>query len=154
MIELVRYLHLLAMVIALTAAVIPGLALLAVARQGDVAAIRSLAPLATSVRALAPVLFVVGALFGFAAAVLGGVDPMRPWLIGSYAAFTVALLAGAGLGDPWARRLRDTALASPDERPSGELGAAIADPRGVGSVAVTMLSVAVIIFLAAVRPGG
>ena len=154
MIELVRYLHLLAMVTALTAAVIPGLTLLAVARRGDVAAIRSLAPLARSVRAVAPAMFVVGAIFGFVATVADGIDPMRPWLIGSYVAFTVALVAGAGLGDPWARRLGVTAVASPGDRPSEELGAAIRDPRGPVSVAVTVLAVAVIIFMAAVKPGG
>lgn len=154
MFELIKYLHLLAMVIALTAAVIPGLVLLAVARRGDVAAIRSLAPLARSVRAVAPALFVVGAIFGFAAAVAGGVDPLRPWLIGSYVAFTVALLAGAALGDPWARRLGDAALASPSDRPSSAMVAAINDPRGVLSTAVPVLCVAVIIFLAAIKPGG
>lgn len=154
MFELVKYLHLLAMVTAVTAAVIPGLVLQAVARRGDVAAIRSLAPLARSVRAVAPPLFVVGAMFGLGAAVLGGVDPLRPWLIGSYFAFTVALLAGAAVGDPWARRLEHAALASASDRPSNELLAASRDPRGITSTAATLISVAVIIFLAAVKPGG
>lgn len=154
MLELVKYLHLLAMITAVSAAVVPGLVLLAVARRRDVAALRGLVPLAISVRGFGPPLFVVGALFGFAAAVTGRLDPFRPWLIASYVAFSAALLTGAILGDPWARRMGRAAVASPVDTPSAELEAAIRDGRGMIASIVLASSVAVLIFLAAIKPGG
>ena len=154
MLELVKYLHLLTMIVAVTAAVIPGLVLLVIARRRDVAALRGLAPLAISARGFAAPLFVLGAIFGLAATVAARAAPMRPWLIASYVAFILALLTGAILGDPWARQVGRAAVESPGDTPSPEMEAAIRDRRGTIASAVMVGSVAVLIFLAAIKPGG
>lgn len=154
MLELLKYLHLLTMITAVTAAVIPPLVLLAVARRRDVAALRGLAPLAISVRGSAAPLFVLGAIFGFAATVVARADPLTPWLIASYVAFSLALLTGAIVGDPWARQLGRAAVSSPVDAPSPELDASIRDRRGTIASVVLVGSVAVLIFLAAIKPGG
>jgi hypothetical protein len=154
MFELVKYLHVLTMIATVTFAVVPTFVLLAVARRGDVAAVRSVAPLVRSVRGAAPVLFVAGAVFGLVTAIVAGINPMRPWLIGSYVALTVAILTGAVLADPWARRVGDAAAESPIERPSGDFRAAIADTRAAVAAVMLIGAVGVLIFLAAIKPGG
>jgi hypothetical protein len=154
MLDLLRYLHVLTMIATVTVAVVPTVALLAITRRGDVATVRGVVPLARSVRNAAPLLFVLGATMGLVATVAGGLDPMRPWLIGSYATLTVALLAGAILADPWAHRVGAAAASSPLDSPSRELRAAIADPRGSIAAIALLGAVSVLVYLAAMRPGG
>jgi len=154
MYEIIRYLHALAMIGAVSAAIVPPALLLAVTRRGDVGAMRGFASLAVSLRSLAAPLIVLAALLGFVAAIIGRVDPLRPWLIAAYAAFAIALLTGALLSDPWARRVGDAAGASPANAPSRELRSAIDDRRGALATAILAISVAIIIFMGVKRPGG
>ena len=154
MFEAFKYLHVLTVVAAVAAAVVPELVLHAVARTGDVAAIRGLMTVAKPIGRAIPILFVLAAAFGFAAALSGSFDLLRPWLIASYAVFLIAMATGAVLSGPWAQRVGDAAFTSPLEAPSAELSAAIHDRRGTISSTILMTAIVVIIYLMVVKPGG
>lgn len=154
MFELFKYLHVMTVVAAVAAAVVPELVLHAVARTGDVAAIRGLVRVAKPIGTAIPILFVLAAIFGFATALTGSFDLFRPWLIASYAVFIVAMAVGAVLSGPWAQRVGQAAFASPVDAPSSELQAAIHDRRGTVSSAILMSAIVVIVFLMVVKPGG
>ena len=66
-----KYLHILAMFAAVAGAVSTELIIHAVARRGDVAALRGFLPVAERIARLIPIFFVGGALLGFAAALSG-----------------------------------------------------------------------------------
>ena len=151
---LFKYLHILTMFAAVAAAMIPEVVLHAVARRGDVAAVRGLVPLVATIGKLIPILFMVGLVFGLSAAVTGELDLLRPWLIASYVVFAIAMATGAVLSGPWATRVAEAALASPSDAYSPELEAAVHDRRGVVSTAILMTAIVVIVFLMVVKPGG
>lgn len=154
MFEALKYLHVLTVVAAVAAAVIPELVLHAVARTGDVAAIRGFVTVTKPIGRAIPILFVLAAAFGFAAALSGSFDLLRPWLVASYAVFVIAMAVGGAMSGPWAQRLATAAFASPVEAPSPELQAAIHDRRGTISSTVLMIAIVVLIYLMVVKPGG
>lgn len=153
MFVLFKYLHILTMFAAVAAAFVPEIWLHVIARRGDVAGLRGFLPLTAQVGRLIPVLFVLGLVFGLAAAWAGEIDFFEPWLIGAYITFAVAMATGALVGGPWAVRLADAASESPADAPSPALTAAIHDQRGVISTTILMLAIVVIVFLMVAKPG-
>lgn len=154
MFEIFKYLHILTVIAAVAAAMVPELVLHAVARTGDVPAIRGFVAVTKPLGTLIPLLFVLAAIFGFIAAITGSFDLLRPWLIASYAVFLIAMAVGAVMSGPWATRVAEAAFASPVEAPSDELRAAIHDRRGTVSTVILLSAILVIIFLMVVKPGG
>lgn len=149
-----KYLHILTVVAAISAAMVPELVLHMVGRSGDVAAIRGVTAVADRIgRFIAP-LFLLAALFGFVAVFTGGFDPFRPWLIASYVVFVIAMAVGGAVSAPWAMRMGRAAAASPLDAPSAELQAAIHDRRAAVATAILVTAIAVLIFLMVVKPGG
>jgi hypothetical protein len=149
-----QFLHVLTMFAAVAAALIPEVVLHVMARRGDVPALRGFLPIAQRVGKTIPILFVVGLVFGIIAAIAGDIDLLRPWLIGSYVVFAIAMATGALLSEPWAQRLAVTAFASPLDAPSDELRAATHDTRGFAASTILMTSIVVIVFLMVAKPGG
>ena len=151
---LFQFLHVLTMFAAVSAAMVPDVVLHVMARRGDVAALRGFLPIANRLGKAIPILFVVGLVFGITAAITGDIDLLRPWLIGSYVVFAIAMATGALLSEPWAQRLAVAAFDSPLEAPSDELRAATDDTRGFAASAILMTSIVVIVFLMVAKPGG
>ena len=150
---LFKFLHILTMFIAVAAAVIPEVVLHWVARSGDVRAIRVFAGVAERVGKLLPIFFIGGAVFGLLAAATGSLDFFRPWLIGAYVVFVIAMVTGATVTGPWAARVAAAAEASGNDAPSQELELAIHDRRAfIGSV-ILLSAIVVIIFLMVFKPG-
>ena len=151
---LFQFLHVLTMFAAVAAALIPEVILHVMARRGDVPALRGFMPIANRLGKVIPILFVVGLVFGIIAAITGDIDLLRPWLIGSYVIFAIAMATGALLSDPWAQRLAVAAFESPLDAPSDDLRAATHDTRGYAASAILMTSLVTIIFLMVAKPGG
>lgn len=148
-----QFLHVITMFAAVAAATMPELVLHWIARRGDVIGLRGFMPISAVAGRLIPVLFVLGLIFGIIAALAGQIDLLRPWLIGSYVIFAIAMATGALMSGPWAVRLAEAAFASPTDAPSSELLAATHDRRGVVSSVILISSIVVIVFLMVVKPG-
>ena len=153
MFVLFKYLHILTMFAAVAAAFVPEIWLHAIARRGDVPALRGYLPLTARVGRIIPFLFVTGLVFGLLAAWAGELDFFQPWLIGAYIIFAIAMATGALVGGPWAVRMAAAADQSGTEVPSPALIAAIHDRRGVISTTILMLAIIVIVWLMVAKPG-
>ena len=88
-----------------------------------------------------------------AAAIVGGVNLLAPWLVGSYIVFAIAMAVGAMMSGPWAISVGEAAEASAADAPSAELTAALHDRRGTLSTAILMTAITVIVFFMVVKPG-
>ncbi len=150
---LFKFLHIITMFTAVSAAVIPEVVLHRVARSGDVAAIRVFAGIAASTAKLLPFLFVGGAIFGLVAAATGELNFFQPWLIAAYVVFVIAMVTGGAVTGPWTGRMASAAAASGSDGPSSDLVLVMHDGRAaIGSV-VLLSSIALIIFLMVFKPG-
>jgi hypothetical protein len=151
--SILQFLHVLTMFAAVASALLGEVVLHVLGRSGSVAGIRAFMTALGPVMKLTPVLFVVGLVFGLAAAIVGGVNLLAPWLVGSYIVFAIAMAVGAMVSDPWATAVGQAAQTSPADAPSAELTAALHDRRGIISTAILMTALTVIVFLMVVKPG-
>ena len=154
MFELFKYLHILTMFAAVSAAMIPEVGLHFAGRQGNVANLRGIASVAGPIGKSIPIIFLLGLAFGLVAVFTGGFDPFRPWLLASYVVFAIAMGVGGAVSAPWAARVGAAAESSPLDQPSSELRAAIEEPRGRISSAALISAIVVIVFLMVIKPGG
>lgn len=126
-----------------------------VAGGRDVRAIRTVVervkPLSGTVSSL---LLMVGIAFGFIAALTGGFDLLRPWLLIAYGAVGAAFAIGITVTDPWVERLGKLAASSPDEAPSSELEDVIDDRRARYATVGLMALIVVLVFTMVVKPFG
>jgi predicted integral membrane protein DUF2269 len=130
-----KFLHIAAMFLAVSIFVGQGMLSGAVARSGDVRAVRRV--LATEDR-FAPIggaVFILGIVFGFIAAITGDFDLTRTWLLIAYALALFILVNGVTYHRRQAERLKASAAAGSDDQPSDELRAL----AGAPSVAVINL---------------
>ncbi len=87
------------------------------------------------------------------AAATGGLDFFRPWLIGAYIVFVIAMATGGAITGPWAGRMASAATSSADDQPSPELQLVMHEPRALIGSIVLMSAIVVIIFLMVFKPG-
>ena len=122
------------------------------ARSDDVRGIRSVFGLWARMSRGVPMLFIVGGLFGLATALAIGYNLLRPWLVIAYVLFAVLAMVGARIESPWFDRVLAAALASPDDAPSSELRALLADRRRTTVFWASNAIVIVLIFDMVVKP--
>ncbi len=152
--DLFQFLHVITMFGAVASALISEVLLHRVGRTSDVPGIRSFLNVVQDVAKLIPVLFILGAIFGFITIVAGQLDPTRPWLLASYVVFVIAMATGAIVGGRWARGIGEAAFAAQGNERTPELDAAVRDSSGTISSAVLLTAIVVIVFLMVVKPGG
>ena len=144
--------HIVAMFAAVSIFVGQGMLEGAVARSGDVRALRRV--LAAEDR-FAPVgggLFLLGIALGIVAALVGGFNLTAPWLLIAYVLAAIILVIAFAYHIPTANRLKALAEASPDDAASPELRAAIAAPVGPIMIAVDSVVWLALIFVMVVKP--
>jgi len=127
-----KFLHIACMFLAVSIFVGQGMLTGAVARSGDVLALRRI--LATEDR-FAPIggaMFLLGIVFGFLTAITSDFDLTQTWLLIGYALSLFILVNGVTYHRSQAEKLKAAAAASPAEHPSDELRAI----AGAPSVAV------------------
>lgn len=149
-----KYLHIVTLFFGVALAISGEIVVRRIAATLDVRAIRTTVARVKPISGpIATAFLFVGVGFGFAAALAGQFDLLRPWLIGAYVAFVAAAVIGITITDPWVVRLERAAAASPDDEPSPELRAVVADARARFGTWALMGLIAVLVFLMVVKPG-
>ena len=120
--------HVAAMFAAVSIFVGQGLLERAVARSGDVRALRRVLAAEERFGPIGGGLFLLGIVLGLITALSDGLDLTQPWLIIGYVLSAVVLVTAVGYHIPTSNRLKALAEASPDDQPSAELRAAIGAP--------------------------
>lgn len=149
-----QFLHVAAMFAAVSIFVGQGLLEGAVARSGDVLALRRVLAAEDRFAPLGGVLFLLGIAFGFITAITGGLDLTRPWLIIGYVLAAIILVNAFAYHIPTANRLKALAATSPDDAASTELRAAIDAPIGRVMNLVDSVVWLALIFVMVVKPFG
>jgi hypothetical protein len=151
-VDLWKFGHIAAMFAAVSIFVGQGLLEGAVARSGDVRALRRV--LAAEDR-FAPVgggIFLLGIALGVVTAIVGGLDLTEPWLLIGYVLAAIILVNAFAYHIPTANRLKALTDASPDDEPSPELRAAIGAPIGGVMNVVDSVAWLSLIFVMVVKP--
>ena len=144
--------HIAAMFAAVSIFVGQGMLEGAVARSGDVRALRRVLAAEDRFAPIGGGLFLLGIALGLITALTGSLDLLQPWLIISYVLAAVVLINAFAYHIPTANRLKALAAASPDDAPSPELRAAIDAPVGpVMNIVDTVVWLA-LIFVMVVKP--
>ena len=128
--EIWQFLHVAAMFTAVSIFVGQGMLEGAVARSGDVLALRRVLAAEDRFAPLGGGLFLLGIAFGLITAITGSMDLTQPWLIIGYVLSAIILVNAFAYHIPTANRLKALADASPDQEASSELRAAIDAPIG------------------------
>jgi len=110
---------------ALTAGV--GIFLDAIARSGDVRAIRTASRIARPLFIVGSVLLLLGIVLGFGVASMAGFSLGARWLSITYVLVALLLIVTGAVHAPWSARVARAAAASPDDQPSAELRALLGD---------------------------
>lgn len=152
--EIWQFLHVAAMFAAVSIFVGQGLLEGAVARSGDVLALRRVLAAEDRFAPLGGGLFLLGIAFGFITAITGGLDLTKPWLIIGYVLAAIILVNAFAYHIPTANRLKALAAASPDDAASTELRAAIDAPIGRVMNLVDSVVWLALIFVMVVKPFG
>ncbi len=125
-----------------------------IARSGDVRSIRSAFGVMTRFLPLIPTFFSLGLVFGLATALTGGFDFFRPWLLIAYGLYIAASIVGGVIEPAWHKRVLAAAMASPDDAPSHELLALVADRRAEVAFGADVVLMSALIFDMVVKPFG
>jgi uncharacterized membrane protein len=125
--NIVTFLHILAVFIAFAFTTGVGIALTAIANTGDVRALRTAVRVMRPFNAAGGILLIVGVILGFGAAQMAGYALGSKWLLVTFVAVALLLVFGLGVHMPWIGKLRAASAASPDDKPSAELQALIDD---------------------------
>ena len=123
----------------------------AVARSGDVPALRRVLAAEDRFAPIGGGLYLLGIALGLIAALTGGFGLLQPWLVIGYVLAAVILINAFAYHIPTANRLKELAEASPTE-PSPQLRAAIDAP--IVRVMIVLDSVVwlALIFVMVVKP--
>ena len=121
------FFHVLAMFIAFAFTVGVGVATTAVANTRDVRAIRAATKIAQPLSLTGGIVLLVGAIFGFMGASTAGFDLGSRWLVVGYVCVGLLWIVGFGIHRSWLVKLSRAADASPDDAPSAEVDALLAD---------------------------
>lgn len=149
---ILKFLHIVVMFGAVAVALGPEPLVLAIGRSKDVRAIRTGYALAGRVGRAIPILFTIGLIFGLLAAWTQELDFFAPWLLIAYALFIVATIIGAAFSSPHIANVAELAAQSPDDQPSPELAAALADRRGEILFAVDLVIIIAFVYDMVVKP--
>jgi uncharacterized membrane protein len=127
-----KFLHIVAMFLAVSIFVGQGMLSGAVARSGDVIAVRRALAAEDRFAPIGGAAYVLGIVFGFLTAITADFDLTQTWLLIAYALALFILVNGLTYHRRQAEKLKAAAETSPDDQPSGELRAI----AGAPSVAV------------------
>jgi uncharacterized membrane protein len=147
-----KFLHIASMFLAVSIFVGQGMLSGAVARSGDVLALRRV--LASEDR-FAPVgggFFLLGIVFGFLTAIVGDFDLSQTWLLIGYALSLFILVNGLTYHRRQAERLKTAAEVSPDDRASGEIRAIAGAPSAALMNVIDGVAWLAIIYVMVAKP--
>jgi hypothetical protein len=144
--------HIAAMFVAVSIFVGQGMLEGAVARSGDVRALRRVLAVEDRFAPIGGGIFLLGIAFGFITAIVGDYDLTQAWLVIGYVLAAIILVNAFTYHIPTANKLKALIAASPDDEPSAELRAAIAAPIGALMNVVDGVVWLALIFVMVVKP--
>jgi uncharacterized membrane protein len=149
-----KFLHILSMFLAVSIFVGQGMLSGAVARSGDVRALRRVLAAEDRFQPIGGGIFLLGIVFGFITAIVGDLDLTQTWLIIAYVLALLILVNAFAYHLPQARKLEAAAEASPDDQPSAQLRALVEAPSVIWVNVYDGLLWVAIIYVMVVKPFG
>lgn len=150
--EFWKFAHIAAMFAAVSIFVGQGMLEGAVARSGDVPALRRVLAAEDRFTPIGGGLFLLGIAFGVVTALTGGFGLLAPWLIIGYLLTAIILIVAFAYHAPTTNRLKALAAASSDDAPSPELRRELDRPTGMVVNVVDGLVWLGVIFVMVVKP--
>jgi predicted integral membrane protein DUF2269 len=147
-----KFLHIVSMFLAVSIFVGQGMLSGAIARSGDVRALRRVLAAEDRSQPVGGGIFLLGIVFGFITAITGDLDLTQTWLIIAYVLAALILLNAFAYHIPYARKLEAAAETSPDDQPSPELKALIEAPSAIWVNVYDGLLWLAIIYVMVVKP--
>jgi uncharacterized membrane protein len=147
-----KFLHIAAMFVAVSIFVGQGMLSGAVARTGDVRAVRRILAAEDRFAPIGGGLFLLGIVFGFITAITGDLDLTETWLVIGYVLALFILVNGLTYHRVQAEKLKAAAAAGSDDVPSDELRALAAAPSGVVMNVIDGLAWLAIIYVMVAKP--
>lgn len=151
-VDLWKFAHIAAMFAAVSIFVGQGMLEGAIARSGDVRALRRVLAAEDRFAPAGGGLFLLGIAFGFVAALVGSFNLAEPWLLIGYVLAAIILVNAFAYHVPTANKLKALSDASPDDGASPELRAAIEAPIGAVMNVVDGLVWLALIFVMVAKP--
>jgi hypothetical protein len=147
-----KFLHIAAMFCAVGVSIGTDLMAHRIAGTGDVRSIRTFFAQARQLVMLMPILFLSGLALGLLTAWFGALNLLAPWLVIAYVLFALTLALHATIGARWFRRMDELAIASTDDRASGELLATAHAPSARYLTWYTIGMIVFFVFLMVTKP--
>jgi hypothetical protein len=151
-IELWKFGHIAAMFAAVSIFVGQGLLEGAVARSGDVRALRRVLAAEDRFAPIGGGILLLGVVLGFVTAIVGDLDLTQAWLVIGYVLTAIIFVNAFAYHIPTANKLKALAAASLDDEPSPELRAAIDAPIGAISQVADSVVWLALIFVMVAKP--
>ena len=147
-----KFLHIATMFVAVSIFVGQGMLSGAVARTGDVRAVRRMLVAEDRFAPLGGAIFLLGIVFGFLTAITGDFDVTATWLLIGYALTLFILVNGLTYHRMQAEKLKAAAAAGTEDQPSEELRALATARSGVVMNAIDGLAWLAIIYVMVAKP--
>jgi uncharacterized membrane protein len=147
-----KFLHIASMFVAVSIFVGQGMLSGAVARSGDVHAVRRILAAEDRFAPIGGGLFLLGIVFGFIAAITSDFDLTETWLLIGYALSLFILVNGLTYHRAQAEKLKAEAAAGSEDQPSDELRALAGAPSGVVMNVIDGLAWLAIIYVMVAKP--
>ena len=96
--------------------------------------------------------FGIGMLFGFVAAIIAQFNLLAPWLIITYVLVIASLYISSGIVGRWAANVGRAAAANQDDTPSPELQQLINDRRVTQATYANIVLIALIVLVMVIKP--
>ena len=147
-----KFLHIAAMFVAVSIFVGQGMLSGAVARTGDVRAVRRILAAEDRFAPIGGGLFLLGIVFGFVNAITGDLDLTETWLVIGYVLALFILVNGLTYHRMQAERMKAAAAAGSEDVASDELRALAAAPSGLVMNVIDGLAWLAIIYVMVAKP--
>ena len=147
-----KFLHIASMFVAVSIFVGQGMLSGAVARSGDVGAVRRILAAEDRFAPIGGALFLLGVVFGFITAITGDFDLTQTWLLIGYALSLFILVNGLTYHRLQAEKLKAAAAESPVDQPSEALRALAGAPSVVVMNTIDGLAWLAIIYVMVAKP--
>jgi uncharacterized membrane protein len=147
-----KFLHIASMFVAVSIFVGQGMLSGAVARSGDVGAMRRVLAAEDRFAPIGGAMFLLGIVFGFLAAITGDLDLTETWLVIGYVLALFILVNGVTYHRRQAERLKAAAEAGTDDRASDDLRAIAGAPSAAVMNVIDGLAWLAIIYVMVAKP--
>jgi uncharacterized membrane protein len=147
-----KFLHIAFLFVAVSIFVGQGMLVGAVARSGDVLAVRRMLVTEERFGPVGGAMFLLGIVFGFVTALTSDLDLTATWLLIGYALSIFILVNGLTYHQRQAEKLRAAAAASPEDQPSDQLRGLAGAPSVVVMNVIDGLAWLGLIFVMVTKP--